>query len=320
MATPISGTGTSTNPWIVYSYDQLKDTFERLKDDETAETYSPTFIKLGCDIDCNAYGEGWEWKTIKANDNSARFGSVFDLNEHTIKNATIELNSTMFTADKRTFNIKNGNILNIFTIGNNTFISGCTLTNISLSLYADVKSYIFYTTVIDMCSIYLKSTLFNGERILVGGQTANQYDIKNSDIYIDFDNANRNNKKYAFFYNGTTTTSITMYGCRIRGHLGGDSSIDKLFSNKRVLDCVFDIKIDNFGDDAGTLALVHAVNTDEDTGIINTSIINNGDETRYGLPTKFIKCNSTQIKNTTWMNNNGFFCIELNENADSGTE
>ena len=106
----ITGSGTEQDPFIVHSYDEIRT---------AAGLYSGsyyTYIKLGNNINCNDYGDYFEWETITLGTSGVNV-CVLDLDSHYIKNVKVKEDNSMFSLIGFSGNnaeIKNGKLLNIF--------------------------------------------------------------------------------------------------------------------------------------------------------------------------------------------------------------
>ena len=122
----IIGTGTQTDPWIVHNYDEIKDVLVN-------KISNNTYAKLANDIDCNEYGDTWEWETITL---GANWVFEFDLGGHTIKNIMIKSGNSLFYGKSTVNVIRNGKILNVFNNDGESVIAGngLTLKDISMSI------------------------------------------------------------------------------------------------------------------------------------------------------------------------------------------
>lgn len=132
----ITGSGTQGDPYIVHDYTELRELY-------THSGNEMKYAKLANDINCNDYGEDFEWETVRLGDGSSSgMTMTLDLDGHSISNTFIALNQTMFQLeqyDGRGSKIINGKLANIFNKpnSNKAFITGgstdCEVQNLSVS-------------------------------------------------------------------------------------------------------------------------------------------------------------------------------------------
>ena len=122
----ITGSGTEQDPYIVHDYTELR----------TACNNSNVFVELANSIDCNDYGEDFEWQTVTLGD-----GSDLDLKTHTIKNFKAADDNYAFRCGNWS-KIHNGKILNVYlarsdgfsALWNSTESRWAYLENLSISI------------------------------------------------------------------------------------------------------------------------------------------------------------------------------------------
>lgn len=213
----MAGNGTKESPFIVHNYDEIKswDTFT--EDEDTV------YLKLDNDIDCNDYGDTWEWTSIGVFNykNEKQRSLDLDLNGHTIKNILIKKDSYLFSTGSTstsdyfvdgTAKVHNGKILNIFNSSASNLVNTngfFTLFNLSISAnIANLQKDVFSKCRIENCSIYLKAGYWNTNRIFYTTAEANDAILKNSDFLLDM-------RAPQYFYACNTATKIIADGCRI---------------------------------------------------------------------------------------------------------
>ena len=225
----ITGTGTEQDPWIVHSYDEIKSCIEGLDNDQLH------YLKLGNDINCNDYGEDFEWSTISVDWGNRRFD--FDLDGYTIKNVKVGTNQTMFIYSGASSKIHNGKLLNIFLDQSNGITNAYggvyadfDFENISLSingmglkLNQSALRYIRFKN----CAVYYETNILNAHSEIMSNNNLGHANVINSDIIIKCDNQNQK-----YFFNG----EVKFEACRIRGYTKGKAPYDGNYNNER---CTF---------------------------------------------------------------------------------
>lgn len=209
----VTGTGTSTDPYVVHNYTELKEA--------CAYRVSGRFyIKLNNDIDCNSYGDTFEWETITlGNGNDAGGYVTLDLNGKTIKNMKIANGNCLFSPHYNNYEncvIKNGKILNVFSNNasnifynmNNRVVD---MTNVAMSVNAtSTTGTLFHNVTFNKCSLYLITNKLLG---VVFNHNSN-YQLQFTDIYININNCNGKQ-----IFNGSKKHAKS---CRIQGDISGN--------------------------------------------------------------------------------------------------
>ena len=243
----ITGSGTQADPYVVHSYGEIK----------TACENNNVFIELGNDIDCNSYGEDFEWGRVRI------FANVdFDLKGHTIKNFKVKDNEYAFTILDGSL-IHSGKILNAYLSRSGGFISRSSnygsLENLSVSINSQSGisgQFMFDGVSINACAIYVEGkSIYGGENAIfrVYGQNA---PMSNCDVLLNFlDTA------------GSIISSLSSGGkilknCRIRGTFKPTDTSNALVLNGNAGNCVFDLE---------TTSLRFCGYNLDNTGIINTN-------------------------------------------------
>ena len=204
----ITGTGTQADPWIVHNYDEIKDVFQN----KVSSDY--LYAKLANDIDCNEYGDTWEWETITLR---ANWVFEFDLGGHTIKNIMIKGGNSLFHGKSTVNVIRNGKILNVFNNDGESVIAGngLTLKDISMSINGTgLTNYAFNYTKFQNCATYFKSNKLLSP--FYNHNTGTSEMVKNSDFYFEIGDMNYKN----LFHNVSSVGLID--NCRFRGKIGGN--------------------------------------------------------------------------------------------------
>lgn len=223
----ITGTGTQADPYIVHSYTELKDACAGVP----STSYLKFYVELANDIDCNEYGENFEWETIKGKSNGA-YAYALDLKGHTIKNFKVKDNQWAFHLSNSysgSCEIQNGKILNAYlsdsagfaTIGGNSLPNASALLkNLSISVnasrgLASSSQYMFKEILIDSCAIYVEGTMWSGNYNAVFRPYSESYPISNCDILVNFPQQTGSHSESLFY--GVQSNQKSVRNCRIRG-------------------------------------------------------------------------------------------------------
>lgn len=283
----ITGTGTQADPWIVHNYDEIKDVLVN-------KISNNTYAKLANDIDCNEYGDTWEWETIKLR---ANWVFEFDLGGHTIKNIIIKSENSLFYGKSTVNVIRNGKILNVFNNAGESVIAGngLTLKDISMSINGTgLTDCAFNQISMDNCAVYFKSNKLNNEVFLRANITS---PFKNTDFYLDISNVN---SKKIF---GGSSNYLTIDNCRISGKLRG-ALVSKYLSLGGARNSV--IEVDTTLADCVSAQTIFS---DVSTGIINTEISPNLNGGTSGLTA----CTTAQMRDADYLNSIGFTVVKVGE-------
>lgn len=298
----VTGSGTQADPWIVHSYDEIKSCIEGLNDDQLH------YLKLGNDINCNDYGESFEWATISVNWSNRRFD--FDLNEHTIKNVKVGANQTMLIYSGLSSKIHNGKLLNIFLSGSN----GITDAYSGVYAYLEFENVSFSISGMGLinneqalrniklknCALYYETNkLQNGHyEIINNSHLGTDANIINSDIFIKCDDQNTR-----YFFNN----EAIFEGCRIRGYTKKLAPYDGNYNNERVTfknpftSCVFEF--DNHDYETYAPTFIHGFNANSGC-VINKDIV-----AKVGSSWNFVT--AEQIRNGDALRAAGFPVINV---------
>lgn len=290
----ITGTGTQVDPWIVHNYDEIKDVLVN-------KISNNTYAKLANDIDCNEYGNTWEWETITL---GANWVFEFDLGGHTIKNIMIKSGNSLFYGKSTVNVIRNGKILNIF---NNTGASvingdGLTLKDISMSVNGTgLTSYGFYNIFFENCAVYYKSSKLQSNIIYSGSAFGGVDGVgaKNCDFYFNVNNMN--DKNLINSLNG-----INYDNCRFRGSVSGASNSYYLLDSGKCINSVVEIDTRNMAWGSMGSSFMRPCKLTS-TGIINTEISPNLNGGTSGLTT----CTTTQMRDADYLNSIGFTVVKV---------
>jgi len=258
----VTGDGTQEHPYEVHSYDELK----------TACNHSGVWIELANDIDCNDYGENFEWQTVSLGNSSD-----LDLKTHMIKNFKVADNNYAFHLNNWS-KIHNGKILNAYLARSYGFSAKWNSTesrtayfdNLSISANTGagvVSSDVFRDLTLNACAIYIEGdiTSQNTNDCSYFMPYSADYPITNCDIYIN--NPNGNKQGYIFRYSSASAQVVK--NCRIRGnyHVQEGAVFAGLAGYCSTRNCVWDITSN---------CTVSHVGGGTGTGIINTDNLPSG--------------------------------------------
>ena len=290
----ITGQGTQKDPWIVHNYEEIKSAY--LKTNGNSKLY----IKLENDIDCNDYGDVWEWETISPYTISCDY--IFDLNGHTIKNIMIKSGNALFKCNSKRDLIHNGKILNIFNNDGKSVISGdgSILKNISISVNGNrLTSYAFENTFLENCAVYYKSSKLNANIIYF--TYSGVIGAKNCDFYFDVNNMDSKNLT-------SSSGTVDYDNCRFRGSVSGTSNSHYLLGKGKCINSVVEIDTRNmaWGSMAGSLKKPC---NQTSTGAINIEISPNLDGGTSGLTA----CTTAQMRDADYLNSIGFTVVKVGE-------
>lgn len=244
----ITGSGTQADPYVVHNYTELK----------TACNNSNVYVELGNNINCNDYGEDFEWQTVT-------LGGSSDLNlkTYTIKNFKVKDNNYVFHANNWS-KIHNGKILNVYLAHsyggfsahwNSTESRWANLENLSISINTGGGlngSEVFECFAMNACAIYIEGDVNSH---LIQLYDANEFEITNTDFLLDIDS---NNNECSIF----TGYGLRVKNCRIRGRFNitnAPTTYRKLYNNGGFYLCVIDLTTN-----------ATSVSSNSSTGIINT--------------------------------------------------
>ena len=283
----ITGQGTQKDPWIVHNYEEIKSAY--LKTNGNSKLY----IKLENDIDCNDYGDVWEWETISPYTISCDY--IFDLNGHTIKNIMIKSGNALFEGKTNSSIIHNGKILNVFNNDGESVIAGngLTLKDISMSINGTgLTNYAFNYTKFQNCATYFKSNKLLSP--FYNHNTGTSEMVKNSDFYFEIGDMNYKN----LFHNVSSVGLID--NCRFRGKIGGNKDNGWLHYHA-VNNSVIEI---DTTESTGTTP--PTMNPSQRT-IINTDICSA--DSVQGLTA----CTTAQMRDADYLNSIGFTVVKVGE-------
>lgn len=288
----ITGTGTKADPWIVHNYDEIKDVLQN------RVTSDNLYAKLANDINCNDYGDTWEWETIAVYVN---WNFEFDLDGHTIKNIMIKSGNSLFSGAGKLNVIRNGKILNVFNNAGVSVINGdgLILKDISMSVNGNgLTSYGFDNVFFENCAVYYKSSKLQANIIYFTGAYSGIC-AKNCDFYFDVNNMNSKSL--------TDSVNTADYdNCRFRGSVSGVSAVLYLLHKGKCINSVVEIDTTNM---TWTASNNRMPCKETSTGIINTEISPNLMNGTSGLTA----CTTAQMRDADYLNSIGFAVVKVGE-------
>ena len=242
----ITGSGTQADPYIVHDYTELK----------TACNNSNVYVELANNIDCNDYGEDFEWQTVTLGN-----GSDLDLKTHTIKNFKVADNNYAFHCSNYS-KIHNGKILNVYLARsygfsakwNSTESRWAYLENLSISINTGGglnNEEVFDCFAMNACAIYIEGDV---NMHLIRLYSADGAEITNTDFLLDIDSNTGACSMFASY-------NSRVKNCRIRGRF----NITNAQTNRVLcIDGGFYLCVIDLTTNAGS------VSSSSSTGIINT--------------------------------------------------
>lgn len=293
----ITGQGTQEDPWIVHDYEEVKSAYKKTNGN------SKLYIKLENDIDCNDYGDTWEWETISPYTSSCDY--TFDLNGRTIKNIMIKSGNTLFNCNSKRDVIHNGKILNVFNNDGKSAISGngSTLKDISISVNGTgLTSYGFNNVFFENCAVYYKSSKLQESIIYFISAYSSVIGAKNCDFYFDVNNMN--DKVLT-----SSVNNIDYDNCRFRGSVSGQGYAYYLLNNGKCINSVVEIDTTNMTWSSGFGTAYQAPCKVISTGIINTEISPN----LIGGTSGLTACTTVQMRDVDYLNSIGFAVVKVGE-------
>ena len=289
----ITGTGTQVDPFLVHDYDEIKSAYGTAANDTV-------YIRLENDINCNDYGDTWEWETITRNYNH----NIFNLNGHTIKNIMIKSGNALFEGKTSSSIIHNGKILNVFNNSGASVIdgNGLTLKDISMSVNGTgLTSYGFNNVFFENCAVYYKSSKLQANVIYFTGAYSDVIGAKNSDFYFDVNNMN--DKVLT-----SSVNNIDYDNCRFRGSVSGQAGKYYLLGKGKCINSV--VEIDTTTMTWGNISNVYKQACYlTSTGIINTEISPN----LMGGTSGLTACTTAQMRDADYLNSIGFTVVKVGE-------
>lgn len=308
----ITGTGTELDPFIVHSYDEIKEAVTS----HYGTGQTPYYSRLANDIDCNDYGVDWEWHTIELASNASgeTHSDILDLNGHTIKNVYIDNGDVLFKGQSSSYpaEVKNGKILNIFGNSPSGVFNSINVTNISASMeLGHVSNNVISSCVVHNCALYAIILDMNSQSfIYYGASTA----IKNVDIYLEAYGCNSSSTSQVLRPSGTVTCdSVRVIGKAVPAN--SSSPQDFKISSQKLYNSVIDFDMSAFVYPEGTTGTTNILGgTGDNTTVINTEKINVEGYHRYTIPSGYLLATSTEeMKIGADLRSLGFLVVNVEE-------
>lgn len=313
----ITGTGTELDPYIVHSYDEMKTACEYENYDSGTSTYGTNYVKLANDINCNSYGNDWEWDTIELSSNggsgytSPRHKCEFDLDGHTIENVYVRTGTTSTTcrmfkghavSNEHQGIIKNGKILNCFINASLDFAYLTKFENVSFSgNYASISSAsLFYGCAFEECAVYLESAN-HGNKVVFGNTPTI---INNTDIEVHLNKSTNNSVNLV--KRGSNET-VSLSNSRIAGDITGEVEIvsnnSNIITNLQTVNCVIELNINGY-------TLKDTLQSTQIIGNSPTSVINDATILSWmTVGTTIAAPSGEAMRSATSLNNLGFTVV-----------
>lgn len=299
----ITGTGTQSDPWIVHNYDEIKTVISA---NEYVGDSNLHYLKLANDINCNDYGESFEWETVSVNWGNRLFD--FDFDGHTIKNVKVKSDHRMFRSNAQC-KFHNGKLLNVFL--NDSYGVFCPyesgmsgiLENLSISVNATgMKEAVFINcSLIQNCAIYVEQDNNAGKYIF---RAPNEAVIRNSDIKIKL---SVSNTEACVFYNNSQIT-YTIDSIRLTGVImptGTPEAGYYLTMRNEIHNSVIDVDFSAFDGATGNVPPIHGPSASSAWNI-DTVPSNMQGQTA-------IKCTTNEIRNGNSLRSKGFIVVNVEE-------
>lgn len=307
----ITGTGTELDPFIVHSYDEIKEVTESHYGSST-----PYYSKLANDIDCNSYGEDWEWETIElaSNTSGKTHCDILDLNGYTIQNIYIANNNLLFKGVNTTSypaEVKNGKILNIFGNSPTGVFNTITITNISASMeLGHIGNDAISVCIVHNCALYAIILDMNSHAFIYYGSNSA---IKNVDIYLEAYGCSSSSYCQVLRPSGTVTCdSVRVAGKAVPA--SASSPTDFKISVQKLYNSVIDFDFSAFVYPEETTGAVNIVGGNGDnTTVINTSKINVSGYPRYTIPAGYLQATTAQMTVGSELRGLGFLVVNVEE-------
>lgn len=302
----VTGTGIANDPYIVHSYNEIKEVFT----DRT--TYPITdnmlYIKLDNDIDCKTYGLGWTWNTIAFTPSTTSDRFTFDLNNHTIKNFRVTQSNYVFDGNSTGYwdsnRIQNGIIKNIYLQQASGFSNrGIKYENVGVSIFATNMSggEMFQDgTKFKRCglniiwnikNVHSKRLSYWGSR----GGSSTQGIFEYCNIHLNI------SQPYDGLW-GCDYEDYPLKDCKITGSIIKNSGDEWILTRGGLRNCIIDLEISRGDATSGSYTLSNHSNCS----------ISNKDKLGTGIGSSAtIGATSEQIVNGDWLRGQGFPVVNV---------
>lgn len=302
----ITGTGTQGDPYIVHNYSELRELY-------TFSGNEMKYAKLANDINCNDYGEDFEWETVRLGDgNSSGMTMILDLDGHTISNTFIALNQTMFQLEQYTergSKIINGKLANIFNKpnSNKAFITGgsmdCEVQDLSISACCSAGS----------CGILEGLTPKNVSAYIYNyGSVRNLFLKANSpacivkNCYINIDGGNNVTSP---IININNTSIYGVQDCKITGTVKG-SVCSKFVADTKMNQCVVHIDASEATYGGGMSGTIKTLCVPNSNGVCNVTDLPT-DASAFYYASGLAECTRQEMYNASALRAKGFNVISV---------
>lgn len=302
----ITGSGTQGDPYIVHDYLELRELY-------TLSGNEMKYAKLANDINCNDYGEDFEWETVRLGDGSSSgMTMILDLDGHAISNTFIALNQTMFQLEQyggRGSKIINGKLANIFNKpnSNKAFITGgsmdCEVQDLSISACCSAGSRgVLEGLVPKNISAYIYNYGNVGNLFLKANSTACV--VKN--CYINIDGGNNVTSPIINIVNNST---YGVQDCKITGTVKG-TVCSKFVTDTKMNQCVVHIDASEATFGSGMAATTKTVCSSGSNGACNvTDLPTDGSPAVYA--SGLAQCTRQEMYDASALRAKGFNVISV---------
>ena len=320
----ITGSGTQADPYLVHSYDELKTvTTVNLY----CENYGHKYIELDADIDCNDYGDSFEWETIRLGHDYRGF--TLDLGGHTIKNIAVKINNMVFDASYTGSNtyggwhsefVGNGKILNIFTQPSSTayLITGDGIrkaSNLSLSsCLGNLSAGVFMNIFVEKSAIYVEQaeTSSSGALVLYSNNNVGSSalcTLKNCDVLL------KSNNIHICLVNSyhANDSYTTIDNCRIRGKIKATALPRYYICPHKISNSVIDLDATEAEYDSSVQPLSRNPMKNSSSGVINWDkrASNQPSDTPSLYTCGMVSASNSEIVNGQALRDKGFYVINV---------
>lgn len=307
----ITGNGTQASPYIITSYDDLKEF-------STDTTLTGNYLELANDINCKDYGNKFVWETISLRNNTTGGSTYFDLNSHTIKNVSIAPDNYMFidgTSHNTVGYIYNGNLENIYGY---TALGICDgwldFRNVGMSIdLTGVKDVAFgkHTRFnIHDCGIRIVSSSVVNYNIFDLGVNSNTYldgIIEDTDFIINYSGAQLTNGASGSYK--TRKVKNNRVTGKFTGWVHGLLNADEVYNNVVEVD-FSDCRYTGYNPTWYTDRFYIFDGNTLNTNVANTDSIPADSGGIFEFPS-VIKATESQIRSGSWLRENGFEVVNV---------
>ena len=290
---PISGTGTSSDPFMVHTALELRTALTLL---------DGSYVKMANNIDCNDDCRRWNTLDVAA--------SYLLMDNHDLLNIYATDGAIVFNKASGLFKIQNGRILNLTLINSVFNVSNYSATGTDTDRYNNFlydvaikttitgcgnQNYIFNKgTYFDYCNVDIKSTLPNSSHHVFYGNTVSNYQgacFNDSKLVANTNNQDAADQSSPFGISGNFRSSRVEVKTDIECASGGVA----LGLNSSAVNSVFELK----GNPNHQFSYLSASSS-------GVNPFNAGEMTITSPRTSEIPCSTAQIRNSAHLNSIGF--------------